>query len=88
MRGVGIVMRIRFLEPTFLRLEAKRGDELVVAVMTPEVEALLLSARLDGRRVAEVIDEDEEFAVTPSANSETAVVGRGRRHARRPEAVP
>lgn len=62
-------MKIRFVHPASVRLTFAPGDEVVVAP-SAEVTALLASSRLDGERVAVVVEDESDV--------EFATVGRGR----------
>lgn len=79
-------MKIRFIRPATARLEFHAGDELHVAALTPALEALLASARIDGEKVARLVADDETAAVDDAAE-EMAVLRRGRARGQRPETV-
>jgi hypothetical protein len=76
-------VKIRFNHPATVRIDFRPGDEVIVQAMTPALEALARSPRLDGALVAQVIsgDDQEELAVM-GATGETAITGRGRRGSR------
>ena len=71
-------MKIRFRHPASVRLEVLPGDELVVQALTPALEALLLSERIDREHICELVREAPEFA-DPVAADELAVTTRSRR---------
>lgn len=75
-------MKIRFDHPASARLSFQPGDELSVRALTPEMEALLNGARLDGVKVARLVDDDEGETATVSPRGETTTTGRGRRDQR------
>lgn len=82
-------MRIRINHHAAVRLELEPGDELLVKKLSPALENLLTSDRVDGAGpFAHIVtdgDVDEgEFAVVPPAG-ETTTMGRGRRE---PRATP
>lgn len=70
-------MRIRFDHAAAARLNFQPGDELIVRKLTPELEALLANARLDGQFVARIVrgkddksqDEDDEESETATAKA-------------------
>lgn len=63
-------MKIRFIHPASTRLTFKPGDEITVSESSPEVVALLASSRVDGQRVAQLVEDEEKL--------EYATTGRGR----------
>jgi hypothetical protein len=80
-------MKIRFLHPSTVRMDFRPGDEVIVRRITPEVQAVLDGSRLDGEKVAVIVDgDDEEIADLPS-DAERAVTGRGRGRGQRPAPV-
>lgn len=78
-------MRIRILQPTELaRLELQPGDEIVLSRRQPATDALLHSRRLDGERLAEIVDGEEDGEITTvEAVGETATKPRGNRGSQR-----
>lgn len=70
-------MRIRFDHAATARLTFQPGDEIAVAVLTPELETLLTAERVDGVKVAH-LTEDDEIATVDHASEEAAVTRRGR----------
>lgn len=71
-------MKIRFNYEATLHLTVAPGDVLVVGVSSPEVERLLTASRLDGTKLAQVVEEDEDADLDRS-DMETATVRHGRR---------
>lgn len=71
-------MRIRIKAPVSIVFEAQAGDEIVVQHLPANLERLLASTRLDGEKVAELVeDEDRQFAdAVPAAGKETATTHR------------
>lgn len=74
-------MKIRFDHPASLRLSFAPGDEIHAAAISPEIESLLRSDRVDGQKVAHLVREErsEEVADLDHSDEELATVGvRGR----------
>ncbi len=80
-------MRIRFTQAATARLAFRAGDELVVSRLTPELQTLLSSQRLDGAHVAVCVDEDET-AVAATERDEFAVPRQRRSSAKRSTSIP
>lgn len=79
-------VKIRFDHPASARMNFQPGDEVTVSKLTPEISVLLESPRLDGAKVARLVDDgDEELAVV-TRQVETATIARGQR-GQRPETV-
>jgi hypothetical protein len=73
-------MRIRILRPTAVRLELAPGDELVLTQSSIPVEQMLAARRIDGERVAQLIEGDDEVADRVSVEEQAIRVrGRGQR---------
>lgn len=74
-------MKIRFTNPTTVRMTFQAGDEITVRRVTPELQAVLDSTRLDGQTVAQIVAgaDDEEITDVPRGDVEHAVTGKGRR---------
>lgn len=81
-------MKIRFDHPTALRINFRPGDELTVSVLPPELEGVLNGTRLDGEKVAHIVDDDEDETAVVTPEGETATTGRGRRREQRATTVP
>lgn len=82
-------MKIRFDNPATVRMEFQPGDEITVAVVPPALAMALASARIDGEKVARIVDDDDESIETaePPLAPETAAIRRGRIRGHRTEAI-
>lgn len=80
-------MRIRFDHHATARLNFAPGDEVSMRTMSPELQAVLDSARIDGVKVAHLVDDGDEELAVMTRQVETATIARGQR-GQRPEAVP
>lgn len=67
-------MRIRFDHVAAARLTFQPGDELIVRTLTPELEALLANARIDGQFVARIVRGKDDKTDDTSDDGETATV--------------
>jgi hypothetical protein len=82
-------MKIRFDHPCSVRLDLLPGDEVTLRVVPPALEAMLIGTRMDGTKVARVVDaiDGGEEVADATGDTETAVTGSRRRHAQRPAPV-
>lgn len=81
-------MKIVIDQPCFVRANLQPGDEISVSVLTPELETLLRGERLDGKKVAHLVDDgDESETATIPHTGETATTNRGRTRERSAAAV-
>ena len=82
-------MKIKFLNPANAHIQFDAGDEIHVSRLSPAIESLLASVRIDGQRVAQIIEDpesDEEIADSVS-DLELAVTGKSRTRGRRSSAL-
>jgi hypothetical protein len=72
--------KIRIQQPTTVRLDLAPGDEITVKAMTPQLEQLLASRRLDNELVAKLVDGEERADLDRSGlETGTVAAGAGRR---------
>lgn len=58
-------MIVRITEVTTIRLlTLQPGDEIHVQTMPPTLQTLVDSARIDGVKVARIVGDEDEYAIT------------------------
>lgn len=71
-------MRIRFIHPATARLAFQPGDTIIVDRVTPELQALLDSKRIDNQPVCVLAHDAPTEEIADAVDGiETAVVGSG-----------
>jgi hypothetical protein len=73
------MVTIEITAPTQCGLVFSPGDRIITSKLTPELQTLLASVRIDGSHVARLVkaSEDDELAIAGEM-PETATRGRGR----------
>lgn len=71
-------MRIRVLQEIQVAIAFRPGDEIIVQHIPLQLEQLLVTRRLDGACLVEIVEDESETA-TVAAVGETRGRGRGQR---------